>query len=69
MDGIERELGPKLKIVRINIQDPVGRQLTSVYDFEYTPTYIFFDAQGREQWRSIGEIDPQRVRTSVAAAQ
>ena len=40
--------------------------LAPVYDFEYTPTYIFFDAQGNELWRTIGEIDPQRVRDSVA---
>ena len=66
MDGLENELGPQLRIVRVNVQDPVGRELAPVYDFEYTPTYIFFDAGGREVWRSIGEIDPARVRLSVA---
>ncbi len=66
MDGLESELGTKLDILRINIQDPAGRELAPVYHFEYTPTYIFFDAKGRELWRSIGEIDPQRVRASIA---
>ena len=66
MDGLESELGSKLDILRINIQDPAGRELAPVYGFEYTPTYIFFDARGHELWRSIGEIDPQRVRDSVA---
>ena len=65
MDGLETELGPKVHVVRINIQDQVGRELAPVYDFEYTPTYIFFDAQGSELWRTVGEIDPQRVRDSV----
>ncbi len=60
-------MGAKLEIVRINVQDPVGRELAPVYGFEYTPTYIFFDSQGHELWRSIGEIDPQRVRDSVAS--
>lgn len=69
MDGLESELGSKLDILRINIQDPVGRELVPVYGFEYTPTYIFFDASGHELWRSIGEIDPQRVRDSVANQQ
>jgi thioredoxin-related protein len=59
------ELNGKLDIARINIQEPVGRELAPVYNFEYTPTYIFFDAQGHELWRTIGEIDPQRVRDSV----
>ncbi len=66
MDGLEQELAGKLSIVRINIQEPVGRELAPVYGFEYTPTYIFFDAKGSELWRTIGEIDPQKVRDSVA---
>ena len=67
MDGLEQQLSGKLDVVRINIQEPVGRELAPVYDFEYTPTFIFFDAKGAEMWRSIGEIDPQKVRDSVAA--
>jgi thiol-disulfide isomerase/thioredoxin len=65
VDGLETELGPKLHVVRIDIQDQIGRELAPVYNFQYTPTYIFFDAGGSEQWRSIGEIDPQQVRDSV----
>jgi len=66
VDGLETELGTKLHVLRLNIQDHVGRELATVYAFEYTPTYIFFDAQGHELWRTVGEIDPQRVRDSVA---
>jgi hypothetical protein len=65
VDGLESELGPKLNIIRINIQDPVGRELGPAYNFEYTPTYIYFDAHGNELWRSVGDLDPQRVRDSV----
>ena len=67
MDGLESQFAPKLVVLRVNIQDPAGRELAPVYDFEYTPTYIFFDARGHELWRSIGEIDPQKVRDSVAS--
>jgi hypothetical protein len=67
VDGLEQELGTKLDIVRINIQEPVGRELAPVYDFEYTPTYNYFDSKGAELWRTIGEIDPQKVRDSLAA--
>ena len=66
MDGLEAELGTRVHILRLNIQDQVGRELAPVYDFEYTPTYIFFDGQGHELWRSVGELDAQRVRDSVA---
>ncbi len=67
MDGLEAELGPRLHILRLNIQNSVGRELAPVYDFEYTPTYILFDASGHELWRSIGEIDPRRVRDLLAS--
>ncbi len=66
MDGLESSLGPRLHILRINIQDPVGRELAPVYNFEYTPIYIFFDGKGNELWRTIGELDPQRVQASLA---
>jgi hypothetical protein len=65
VDGLESELGPRLHILRVNVQDQVGRELAPVYGFEYTPTYIYFDAQGHEVWRSIGEIDAAKVRSSV----
>jgi thioredoxin-related protein len=65
VDGLETEMGTKLHVLRLNIQDQVGRELAPVYDFEYTPTFIFFDGKGKELWRSIGEIDVQRVRDSM----
>jgi thiol-disulfide isomerase/thioredoxin len=69
VDGLEAELGDNLHIIRINIQDQIGRELGPVYQFEYTPTFIYFDAKGNELWRTIGEIDPQRVRDYVKQSQ
>ena len=69
VDGLEKEFDQKLHVIRINIQDQIGRELGPVYDFEYTPTYIYFDANGAERWRTIGEIDPQRVRDSINSTQ
>jgi len=65
VDGLEGELGDRMLLIRLNIQESVGRELAPVYGFEYTPTFIFFDAQGHEVWRVIGDFDPQRVRDSL----
>ncbi len=65
MNGLEQELGDKIHIIHINIQSEVGHELEPVYNFEYTPTFIFFDAQGNELWREVGGLDVQRVRDSV----
>jgi thioredoxin-related protein len=65
VDGLEQELGDQLQFVRLNIQDKVGMELAPVYDFQYTPTFIFFDGQGNELWRTVGELNPQKVRDSL----
>ncbi|GIK08372.1 MAG: hypothetical protein JETCAE02_18040 [Anaerolineaceae bacterium] len=65
VDGLEKELAGKLILIRLNIQENVGRELAPVYGFQYTPTFIYFDAQGNELWRQVGGLDTERVRESV----
>lgn len=65
MNGLEQELGDKLHFIHINIQSQVGNDLEPVYNFEYTPTFIFFDAHGTELWREVGGLDAQHVRDSL----
>ena len=65
MDELENELGDEITFIRLNIQEEVGRELAPVYDFEFTPTFIYFDEQGNEVWREVGSLDTQRVRDSL----
>jgi hypothetical protein len=65
VDGIEREFEGRLLVIHINVQDPVGKTLGKLYDFQYTPTFIFLDGDGEELWRTIGAIDPSDVRNSL----
>ncbi len=65
VDGLEQELGDKIHIIRLNIQEEVGRELAPLYGFEFTPTFIYFDENGNELWRQVGEFDPQKVRDSL----
>ncbi len=65
VDRLEQELAGRLIVIRLNVQEPVGRELGRYYNFRYTPTFIFFDSQGREVWRQIGDLNVQRVRDSV----
>lgn len=65
VDGLEQELGDQIHFIRLNIQEETGKELAPAYGFEYTPTFIYFDAQGNELWRTVGEFDPQRVRDSL----
>ena len=66
VDRVQIELTGKLRIIRLDIQSPAGHALADRYRFQFTPTFIFFDGQGAEQWRSVGRLDPQQVRQSLA---
>ena len=65
VDRLENELGDKLVVRRVDIQSDEGRQLVKQYPIEFTPTFIFFDVTGREQWRSVGQVDAAQVRASL----
>ena len=66
MDGLEQEVNDQAHFIRLNIQEQVGMELAPVYDFEFTPTFIYFDSEGNEVWRMVGDFDPQRVRDTLA---
>jgi thioredoxin-related protein len=66
VDGIEREHGQDLKVIRVNIQDPPGQVLAGLYQFEFTPTFVLFDADGRELLRQVGAVDPAAVRRALS---
>jgi thioredoxin-related protein len=65
VDGLEREYAGRLLVLRLDIQSEVGRELAPVFNFQYTPTFIFFDATGVELWREIGGLDPEHLRQSL----
>jgi thioredoxin-like negative regulator of GroEL len=62
VDGIEEEFKGRLLVQRVNIQDPAGKYLAQKYGFQATPTFIMFDSQGVEEWRSLGRIDRDKVQ-------
>lgn len=66
MDRLETEFEGRLTVIRINIQTQAGKQLAPAYGFEYTPTFIFFDEQGNEVWRSVGELNESALRAEMA---
>ncbi len=65
MDELEDETRGELVIIRLDIQEEVGRELASVYGFQVTPTFIYFDARGNELWRQVGGLNTQLVRESL----
>lgn len=65
VDGIERDHAGELTVLRLNVQDPASQPWMERYPFQYTPTFIFIDGQGRELWRTVGAVDPREVAASL----
>jgi thioredoxin-related protein len=68
VDGIEREHGAGLNVIRLNIQDPAGKELANQFGFHYTPTFVLFDGDGDVMGRWAGTIDPRQVRLLLGQA-
>lgn len=65
VDRLEEQTRGRLVILRLDIHEPVGRQIGAEHDFQYTPTFIFFDSAGNELWRTVGSLDVERVLDSL----
>ena len=54
-----------MEILVVDVYTVAGRELTAEYNSIGTPVFIFFDPDGGELWRSIGTLDPDKVRASL----
>jgi len=61
VDRLEERETDRLKVIRVNVQDPSGRELGERFGMTFTPTFILFDRQGSEIWRTVGMLDSEAV--------
>ena len=67
VDGLRQEWGDAVEVVRLNINEPRAAEVATRFNFQFTPTFILFTADGQEVWRQVGGIDPAAVRSVVDA--
>jgi thiol:disulfide interchange protein len=65
LDALETELKGQVSIVRLDMSSPPGRQLSAQLNAHFTPTFILFDAEGREIWRAVGELNAAAIRDAL----
>lgn len=53
LEGLKKQLGERVKIVKIDIDSPVNRQLVNSYQVQAVPTLMLFKA-GKMVWRQSG---------------
>ena len=61
VDGLERELGDRVQVIRLNALDAASLEIAHSLGFRFTPSYAIFDREGNEVWRSQGRIDREEA--------
>lgn len=64
MNGLKTEFPEELRVVSVDVQSALGHELVREYG-AFTPTFVFYDEQGTELWRSVGALDADQVRQSL----
>lgn len=68
MRGLERELGDQVEVIRLNLDQEVGRQARAIYRNQKVPTLILLDGEGREIYRTEGKLPRVgQIREQLAA--
>ena len=61
VNGLKEQYPEELRVIHVDVQSALGRELVREYG-SFTPTFIFYDEQGNELWRSVGTLDADKVR-------
>ena len=64
VDGLESEFPELLRVLRVDVQSTLGRQLIRQYG-NFTPTFILFYPAGNELWRAVGSLGADQVRQAL----
>lgn len=62
---LARAVGNRADVIMVSIHSEVGRNLTERYDFEFSPLFILFDANGVEVWRGADVPSQRRVLSAT----
>ena len=64
LEGLKKQLGERVKIVKIDIDYPVNRQLVNSYQVQAVPTLMLFKA-GKMVWRQSGAMQATQIRQVI----
>lgn len=57
IDRVEQAWAGRVSVLRVNYPGEEARQLAKRYGLKMVPSFLLFDATGRERWRATGQVD------------
>jgi len=68
--GLARELGERLRIVELNVNEAIGQRARAVYSNDKVPTIILLNAAGSEDYRTEGKLPRTgRIRETLVSVE
>jgi thioredoxin 1 len=61
MDRLEHDAADRLQILRVNVQDPLVRQIADRYNITFTPTFLLLNSFGHREEEYTLVLDRARV--------
>ena len=65
---MEEDLAGRADVLRIDVTEPVGREVARRYGLSATPSFIVFSADGREVYRDSGPPDIERLKSEALSS-
>lgn len=54
VDGLERKHDGRMRVARVDINEPAGAELATRYGIRGVPAFILLDDRGQMIWRKLG---------------
>jgi thiol-disulfide isomerase/thioredoxin len=67
VDGMEADLEGQAIVLRVSVDEAIGRDVARRYGLGYLPTFVVFSADGREVHRESGSPDIDRIKRAALA--
>jgi len=65
VDGLERELAGRAKVVRLDVMSTIGQRAARQYEVRGLPTFLLFDDEGQVVYCQAGLINRERAREII----
>lgn len=65
VDGLEKELGERMQVLRLDVLSPVGRAAAREYTVQAVPTFVLLDASGEMVYYQAGFPGKAVIRQEI----